>query len=76
MFRLSQEKNYTMIIEKYPCAKEIAVMSQLVNLKKLLLTHMRSHMDTELNHLQMKKEMKENFSGESGISEDLMIINL
>ena len=33
-------------------------------------------MDTKNNHFQMIKEMKENFSGESGIAEDLMKIEL
>ena len=65
-----------MITEKSPSAKQIAKMAEEVGVKKLLLTHMRTHMDSKNNHFQMIQEMKENFSGESGIAEDLMKIEL
>ena len=75
-YRMSHENKFPMVTEKSPSAKQIAKMAEAVGVKKLLLTHMRSHMDTKNNHFQMIKEMKENFSGESGIAEDLMKIEL
>ena len=73
---MSHEKKFPKITKKSPSADQIAKMAQRANVKQLLLTHMRSHMDTEENHLQMSKELKNNFSGISRIAEDLMEINL
>lgn len=75
-YRMSHEKKFPKITKKSPSADQIAKMAQRANVKQLLLTHMRSHMDTEENHVQMSKELKNNFSGISRIAEDLMEINL
>ena len=75
-YRLSQETKYSFITKMSPSAREIAEMAQSVNVKAVLLTHIRKHMDTG-NHLDsMLKEAREIFEGSIDIAEDLMVIDL
>ena len=75
-YRMSYENKFPMVTEKSPSAIEIANMANKSGVKKLLLTHMRTHMDEDKNQLQMKQELKDNFDGIAGIAEDLMKIEL
>jgi ribonuclease BN (tRNA processing enzyme) len=73
---MSHENDFPMISDKSPSAKQIAKMANKAGVKKLLLTHMRSHMDLDENQFQIKQELNDNFEGNSGIAEDLMKIEL
>ena len=73
---MSDEIIYPKVTEKSPSAKDIAKMAKNCSVKKLLLTHMRKHMDKEINQIKIKKELTDNFSGISGIAEDLLKIDL
>jgi ribonuclease Z len=75
-YRMSDETIYPKVTEKSPSAKDIAKMAKNCGVKKLLLTHMRKHMDKEINQIKIKKELTDNFSGISGIAEDLLKIDL
>ena len=75
-YRMSHETKFTKVTEKSPSAKDIAKMAENNGVKKLFLTHMRAHMDKIENQIKMKEELKNNFSGISGIAEDLMVLKL
>ncbi len=73
-YRLSHETKYPTVTEFSPSAAEIASMASKANVKQLLLTHIRKHMDTPTHLEQMKAEAAQNFNGEVGIAEDLLQI--
>ena len=66
-YRMSYETKFTKVTEKSPSAKDIAKMAEN-NGVKTFLTHMRAHMDKKENQIKMKEELKNNFSGISGIA--------
>ena len=75
-YRMSYETKFKKVTEKSPSAKDIAKMAENNGVQKLFLTHMRAHMDKEENQIKMKEELKNNFSGISGIAKDLMVLKL
>ena len=75
-YGLSHETKHEFITKMSPCSREIAEMAKKANVKSVLLTHIRKHMDIE-NHLdKMLSEGREVFEGSFNIAEDLMVINL
>ena len=75
-YRLSHENNYPTVTQFSPSAGEIASMAKNANVKRLLLTHIRKHMDTSAHLNDMKAEAALNFDGKIGIAEDLLQIEI
>jgi len=75
-YRLSHETGFPTITEFSPSAGEIAAMAQRAKVKKLLLTHIRKHMDTPEHQENMRAEAQAEFTGSFGIAADLMAIEL
>lgn len=75
-YRLSHETDYPTVTEFSPSAGQIAAMAQRMNVKHLMLTHIRKHADTAGHLADMKAEAAEYFKGEIGIAEDLWQIEL
>lgn len=75
-YRLSGETDYPTVTAFSPSAGEIAEMAQRMNVKHLLLTHIRKHMDIAGHLNEMKAEAAHHFAGQIGIAEDLMQIDI
>lgn len=75
-YRLAHETQFAFITEMSPCAGEIAEMASRANVKHLLLSHIRKHMDEAQHHIAMLEEAQAAFSGQIAIAEDLQIISL
>ena len=75
-YRLSHETKYPTVMKFSPHAGEIAAMAERANVKKLLLTHIRSHMDSDAHHNQMMSEATSAYSRDVGIAEDFMQVIL
>ncbi len=55
---------------------EIARLAERCKARNLLLTHLRPSMDHDEIHQKIEIQLQNNFSGVSGIAEDLMVIDL
>ena len=75
-YRLRDETDFPTITEFSPSAGEIAQMAQAANVKRLLLTHIRKHMDVAGHLDAMRAEAAHYFTGEIAIAEDLMEIEI
>ena len=75
-YRLRDETDYPTITEFSPSAGEIAAMAQDANVKSLLLTHIRKHMDIKGHLEQMQAEASQHFKGKVAIAEDLMQVTI
>lgn len=75
-YRLHGDESNTFIRKMSPDPVEIAQLGERCKVTKLLLTHLRSYMDTDEVRQMMLTQMSENFSGNSGIAEDLMEIEV
>jgi len=54
-----------------PTPSEIARMARRAGVRRLLLSHFRTHMDTPGNRLDALEALRERFGEASGIAEDL-----
>ena len=75
-YRLREETDFPTVMEFSPHAGEIAAMARRAGVKRLLLTHIRAHMDEDRHHQQMLGDARAVFGGEVGIAEDLLRISL
>lgn len=75
-YRLSGDITNAFIRKMSPDPIEVGRLATRCGVRKLLLTHLRSSMDTETTHNDMISELKDNFAGDAGIAEDLMEITL
>ena len=62
--------------DRGPHSGEIAAMAQRAQVKHLLLTHIRAHMDQDHHHAAMLADASAAFDGEVGIAEDLLRVSL
>ena len=70
-YRLSSDDVHPAIAEFSPTPADIAKSAQASDVKRLLLSHFRIHMDSEEGHALTKKELAEHFSGNAAVVEDL-----
>lgn len=75
-YRLETDTADPWIAEHCMTPADIAAMAARADVKRLLLTHFRVHMDTEAAHEAVHRQLKANFPREAGIAEDLMEIAL
>lgn len=75
-YRLSGDVSNNFIRKMSPDPIEIGRLAARCNVGHLLVTHLRSSMDTDEIHHQIRCELKENFSGSAEIAEDLKEIEL
>lgn len=76
-YRLSHETRYDTITRLSPAAGQIAEMAQRAGVKRLILTHLRTHMDaSEDIHAAMIAQAQAVFSGTVEIAEDLRAYTL
>lgn len=75
-YRLREETDFPTVMEFSPHAGEIAAMEQRAQVKHLLLTHIRAHMDQDHHHAAMLADASAAFDGEVGIAEDLLRVSL
>lgn len=70
-YRLDGEDAHPAMINLTPTPSEVAQMAKRNQVKRLLLTHFRVHMDNPENHAAACAALASEFDGESGIVEDL-----
>ena len=71
-YRLSDQTNVSEFYRSAaPTPHEIAAMAARNNVRQLVLTHFRTHMDAPGRHAQALDEMRTAFSGPATIAEDL-----
>lgn len=70
-YRLDGENAHRAMLSLTPTPSEIADMAQSSDVKHLLLTHFRIHMDSPENHQKALAILAKHFKGSSGIVEDL-----
>ena len=75
-YRMSGDETFEFIRKLSPDPVEIAQLAQRAGVKKLLATHLRVAMDTDEARQKILEDLKAHFDGESGIAEDLMVIEL
>ncbi|WP_204114484.1 MBL fold metallo-hydrolase [Shimia biformata] len=75
-FNLSQEARGPEWLWGSSGHKEVAATAAAANVKTVILTHFRPHMDAEGMHDQIKAEMSEIYKGDIVIGEDLMTFDL
>ena len=75
-YRLLGDESNTFIRKMSPDPVEIAQLAKRCDVGRLLLTHLRSSMDTDEVHKIIDQQLKAHFEGQSGIAEDLLEIEL
>lgn len=75
-YRLSIDDTHPAIVEFTPTPAEIAKVARAANVKRLLLTHFRIHMDTEIGHQSANMELREEFGEHAKIAEDLDVYDV
>jgi len=55
-----------------PDAAQIAQLAQRCGAEQLVLTHLRNQMDSERSHQAMCNAVRQNYTGNFSIAEDLM----
>ncbi len=75
-YRGSGEQVHSSLMEKSPDPAEIAAMAEKSGVRRLYLTHFRTHMDSDDVHEKAKRDLSEHFSGEAGIVEDLQVYEI
>jgi ribonuclease BN (tRNA processing enzyme) len=73
---LSGEKVHPAIKQYSPNPAEIARMAQSADVKRLLISHFRIHMDGEEGHAGARADLAANFQGPAGIAEDLEVYDI
>ncbi len=75
-YRGSGEILHPSLMAFSPDPGEVAGMAESVGVKRLFLSHFRIHMDSEDGHMKAHADLNARFTGESGIVEDLQIIEI
>ncbi|MEM9629568.1 MAG: MBL fold metallo-hydrolase [Pseudomonadota bacterium] len=76
-YRLSDDTNVSQFMcETAPTPPEIASVAERAGVCQLILTHFRVHMDESDRHKQALKNLRDGFSGKSGIAEDLEVYSV
>ncbi len=75
-YRLAGDEINVFVRKMSPDPIEIARLASRCRVGQLLITHLRSSMDEKQTRSQMRLQLSDNFSGQSGIAEDLMEITL
>ncbi len=75
-YRLSSDVSSKFIRKMSPDPIEIGKLAARCNVGRVLVTHLRSSMDTNDIHRQIRSELRNHFSGPADIAEDLIEINL
>ena len=75
-YRLSSDEINAFIRKMSPDPIEIGALAERCQVGQLLVTHLRTSMDTDEAREQILAEMQREFSGGSAIAEDLMEIQL
>jgi len=75
-YRMAGDERNQYITKLSPDPVQIAQLAKRVGVKQLLLTHFRTAFDTQEIHEKVRGELASNFSGDAGVAEDLMIIEL
>ncbi|WP_146347912.1 MBL fold metallo-hydrolase [Phaeobacter marinintestinus] len=70
-YRLDGEEAHPMMVPLTPTPSEIAAMATRADVKRLLLSHFRIHMDAPERHAAALGVLEAGFAGESAIVEDL-----
>jgi ribonuclease Z len=70
-YRGSGEQVHPALMQMSPDPGEVVRMTQKADVKRLFLTHFRIHMDSQTGHTAASAALATDFSGESGIVEDL-----
>ncbi len=70
-YRLDGERVHPTLGGLTPSPSEIATMAAGADVRRLLLTHFRVHMDEPNRHAQALKSLQQGFPGECAIVEDL-----
>jgi ribonuclease Z len=76
-YRLSDQSDVSTFFKSVaPTPAEIAKMAERAEVKKLILTHFRVHMDETEKYKTALEELKTAFSGKSEVAEDLNIYQI
>lgn len=70
-YRLTTDNVHAALSEFTPTPADVAKTAQSANVKRLLLSHFRIHMDSEEGHASANAELAEHFKGPANIVEDL-----
>lgn len=75
-YRQVNDNSMPSVAEMSPDPIQIATLAERCNATQLLLTHLRVQMDTEAAHQQINTSVKQHYSGQFSIAEDLQTITL
>lgn len=75
-YRGAGERLHPSLMAFSPDPIEVAKMAEGVGVKRLFLSHFRIHMDSTEGYDKAKKALREGFSGEIGIVEDLQTFEI
>jgi ribonuclease Z len=70
-YRLDSQPAHPAMERLTPTPSEIAQLAQRAGVKRLLLTHMRVNMDAPTQQAELQAALSQNFTGPSGVAEDL-----
>lgn len=69
-YRLDGEEFHPDMLDLAPTPSEIAEIANRANVKRLVLTHFRVHMDSENSHKEAIASVRKHFDGDAEIAED------
>jgi ribonuclease BN (tRNA processing enzyme) len=75
-YRLDGEESHPLMIPLTPTPSQIAQMAKTAGVKRLLLTHFRIHMDSEVNHAAALEAVRGANLGDVAIVEDLDVFDI
>jgi ribonuclease BN (tRNA processing enzyme) len=70
-YRLSIDDVHPAVASLAPTPAEIAQMAETAGVKRLLLTHFRNNMDRDEGHVSAARDLRDNFTGDAQVVEDL-----
>jgi len=75
-YRTARETKNANLASKTTSPADIASLAQRAKVKRLVVTHLRAHMDTDDTHGEIMRQLRSGFDGPSSIAEDLMVFDL
>lgn len=75
-YRLSSDDVHRAIADYAPTPVQIAAMAREAQVRRLLLTHFRNHMDSDEGHASAARELADNFPGPAAVVEDLQTYDI
>ncbi len=75
-YRLGHETTNAYVASMSMPPEAIAAMAERIGVKRLIITHLRAHMDTDSIHQTIQAQLCAHFSGPASIAEDLMTLEL